>query len=160
MRVRQDGADPTRAGEAATAAVLAAVAASIFVETAGYPASLVPGAPGPAFFPRFLAVILGLLAVLLAVRAFRRDGEAASAPVGSEGAAGRITAVFLMVVVFLAAVGALGFFVLLPPLLAGVMAVMGERRIGALLAVPLLFDLFVYVVFYRLFSVDLPTLLL
>ena len=66
----------------------------------------------------------------------------------------------LLVIGFLLGVKTLGVFLLLPPLLGGVMAIMGERRPGTLVAVPLLFDLFVYVVFYRVFSVDLPTLLL
>lgn len=142
-----------------TAAVLLAVAAGVFVETAGYPGSLVPGAPGPAFFPRFLAGGLGVLALLLAWGALRAHRAGEDEGEGRGGLA-RIGLSLVLVVVFLLAVGTAGFFLLLPPLLAAVMAVMGERRPWALVGVPLLFDLFVYVVFYRLFSVDLPTLFL
>lgn len=149
------GASPV--GEMVTAACLLAVATGVFVETAGYPGSLVPSAPGPAFFPRFLAGGLVILSLLLGVGALRRDAPDGDGEV--EGL-GRIVLSLVLVVGFVLGVGSLGFFLLLPPLLGGVMAIMGERRPGMLVAVPLLFDLFVYAVFFRLFSVDLPTLFL
>ncbi|NIP57782.1 MAG: hypothetical protein GWM92_06030 [Gemmatimonadetes bacterium] len=140
-----------------TAGVLLAVAVGVVAETGGYPGSLVPGAPGPAFFPRFLAAGLALLALLLGAQAVRGRRRA---DVPTTEGLGRTVLALLLVVGFLLGVESLGVFLLLPPLLGGVMAIMGERRAGMLVAVPLLFDLFVYVVFYRVFSVDLPTLLL
>lgn len=165
------GASPVRSGEEGTpqegagasvpelitAAVLLVLAVGVVAETAGYPGSLVPGAPGPAFFPRFLAAGLALLALLLGGGALR-GADRGEVP-ATEGP-GRTVLALLLVIGFLLGVEALGVFLLLPPLLGGVMAIMGERRPGMLVTVPLLFDLFVYVVFYRLFSVDLPTLLL
>jgi len=150
------GAD-TSVADLVTAGVLLALALGVVAETGGYPGSLVPGAPGPAFFPRFLAAALALLALLLGAQALR-GGRRAEVP-ATEGL-GRTVLALLLVVGFLLGVESLGVFLLLPPLLGGVMAIMGERRPGMLVAVPLLFDLFVYVVFYRVFSVDLPTLLL
>lgn len=151
----------TITGELITAAALLALAAFVFVETADYPGSLVRGAPGPAFFPRVLAGALAVLAAAMALTAARGEaGEVGAAGGEAPGGTGRIVLSLTLVVAFVAGVGTLGFFVLLPPLLACVMAIMGERRPAMLVAAPLLFDLFVYVVFYRIFAVDLPTLLL
>lgn len=48
-------------------------------------------------------------------------------------------------------------FILIPLLLGPIMVIMGERKIRTIIAVPLMFDLFIYVVFYRLFNVQIPT---
>lgn len=136
---------------------LAAAAACVWLETAGYPGSLVSGAPGPAFFPRLLALLAAGLALLLAWRAWR--GTSTAGRDVSRPEARRVGASLLLLVLFVALLPRVGAFLLLPPLLASVMLLMGERSWLALAGVPLLFDLFVYLVFYRFFSVDLPTVL-
>lgn len=137
--------------------MLLALAAYIFVEAGGYPDALQPGQPGPAFFPRLLAVVLGGLAAVMGAQALAGRTRVGDAP-GREGL-GKVGVAVALVAAFVASLHVGGVFLTLPLLLAAVMALMGERRIPALVGVPLLFDLFVYAVFHRFFSVDLPTVL-
>lgn len=127
----------------------------VYIETGDYPESLMRSAPGPAFFPRLLAMILGGLALILAGRALA--GSTSPGDVTSREGLGKICLSLAVLVGFLLSLPYGDIFLTLPLLLASVMAIMGERRWSVLLTAPLLFDLFVYVVFYRFFSVDLPT---
>lgn len=149
--------DGTRPRDVVAAGALAAAAVYVWLETAGYPGSLVSGAPGPAFFPRLLALLAAGLGLLLAWRAWRGTSTAGRDVSRSE--ARRIGSSLLLLALFVALLPRVGTFLLLPPLLASVMLLMGERSWLALAGVPLLFDVFVYFVFYRFFSVDLPTVL-
>ena len=45
----------------------------------------------------------------------------------------------------------------LPILLGCVMILMGERKVLAIIAIPIMFDVFAYVVFYRIFNIMPPT---
>ena len=152
---RSDGEKSLR--DQVAAGVLLVVAGYVWIETAGYPGSLISGAPGPAFFPRLLAVLTAGLALLLGERAVRGTSTAGREVTGGEAI--RVGGAVLLLVGFRVLLGRLGTFLLLPPLLAAVMLLMGERSMLALAGVPLLFDVFVYLVFYRFFSVDLPTVL-
>ena len=156
-----------------SAGLLILLSLLIIRETAGFPPSLVPGAPGPAFFPRLLAGGVILLSLLLALQAMRRRATRGdvprepvpaaehAAPAGSPPPAGspllRSAATLGATLLFLLGVERVDFFLLLLPLLAVVMAVMGERRPKILLLVPLAFVGFVYGVFFRLFGVPFPT---
>lgn len=143
---------------------LGAVAVVVMADTLSYPPSLVPGAPGPAFFPRLLAGLLFALGLLLAARAWADDpGEVEPDADGPEGApagsldlvrvAGGVTAI----AAFLWLAPRIDTFALLPVLVASLMTLMGERRVAPLVAVPLGFTGFVYLVFHRAFGVLLPT---
>jgi len=142
------------------AGVLAALGVFVFVETRGYPPSLTPGAPGPAFFPSMLAGLLVALAMALLFQGVRsRAPEPAPTPASDFDwrPLARWVAVFGAVSIFLVLVERSDFLLLLLPLLAVVMAVMGERRPRTLVVAPTLFVAFVYVVFVRLFGVPFPT---
>lgn len=140
------------------AAVFVALGAFIFVETRGYPGSLTPGAPGPAFFPLLLAGLLVALAMALLLQAVRSRESAPATTTGFDRRPLiRWVAVFGSVSAFLLLVERTDFLLLLLPLLAGVMAVMGERRPKTLVVAPALFVAFAYVVFVRLFGVPFPT---
>lgn len=162
--------------------VSCAVATVVAIDALSYPPSLVPGAPGPAFFPRLLAGLLFALGIALAVRAGREGGAVHGDPHGEPAAPtdrmpdrdpepredeARASAARLdlaRVAGGVAAIGAFlwlapwtGTFVLLPVLVAALMGLMGERRPASLIGVPLAFALFVYLVFYRAFGVAVPT---
>ena len=141
------------------AAGLFAAGLYVIIETRGYPGSPVPGAPGPAFFPQLLAGLLMVLSVGLAVSAYCSWRSGSGEVIQWEGLS-KITLVICLSVVYLALLPIGDFYLLTPPLLAAIMAIMGERRAQYLTLVPLGFVTFVYVVFYLAFGVELPSIFL
>ena len=156
----------------AEAGLLAVVAAGVLLDSRSYPGSLAEGAPGPAFFPRLLAVLLMGCAAWLAIRASRRP-EGESAPKRSRGnvlrvpgtgrslpGAGRSVRLALgaaWIAVFLLVWPRLGTVISVPLLVAGLMWLTGERSRVALVAVPLVFAGFIYLVFMVALGVPLPS---
>ncbi|MCY3700241.1 MAG: tripartite tricarboxylate transporter TctB family protein [Gemmatimonadetes bacterium] len=153
----------------AEAGLLAVVAAGVLLDSRSYPGSLAEGAPGPAFFPRLLAVLLMVCAAWLAVRAARQPPESdagrsrgnVSPGSGAGRAAGRAAARLGLgaawIAVFLLAWPRLGTLVSVPLLVAGLMWLTGERSRLALIAVPLAFAAFIYLVFMVALGVPLPS---
>lgn len=164
----------------AEAGLLAVVGAAVLLDSRGYPPSLAEGAPGPAFFPRLLAVLLIASAAWLAVRAWRgarergasggssgRSGAArsrgyASSDAARDAAAGNpVQRLGLWIAVawigaFLLAWPRLGTVMSVPLLVVGLMWLTGERSWRALVSVPLAFAGFIYLVFMVLLGVPLP----
>lgn len=133
---------------------LAGVATYVLFEARSYPPSLVPASPGPGLFPSLLAVVLLVLGALLWIRSTRGPRETEK----TEGGSVRRPLIALgVIVVFTAILESTDMFLTLPLLLAAIMWLMGERRAVSLVVTPLLFDVFVYVVFYRTFGVPFPT---
>ena len=148
----------------AEAGLLAVVAAGVLLDSRFYPGSLAEGAPGPAFFPRLLAVLLMGCAAWLAVRAARQPPESASGRsrgnVSAGPGAGRGARLGLgaaWIAVFLLAWPRLGTVVSVPLLVAGLMWLTGERSRLALVSVPLAFAAFIYLVFMVALGVPLPS---
>ena len=152
----------TRLGLLAEAGLLAVVAAGVLLDSRSYPGSLAEGAPGPAFFPRLLAVLLMGCAAWLAVRAARQPPESGrsrgSAAPGAGGRRGvRLALGAAWIAVFLLAWPRLGTVLSVPLLVAGLMWLTGERSRLALIAVPLGFAAFIYLVFMVVLGVPLPS---
>ena len=150
--------------------LLAAVGAAVLIDSRGYPPSLAEGAPGPAFFPRLLAVVLIACAAWLAIRAWRgaRNAGSGSGSAGGSGgesgagAGGRIRRLGLWIAVawiaaFLLVWPRLGTVLSVPLLVVGLMWLTGERSWRTLVSVPLAFAGFIYLVFMVLLGVPLPT---
>ena len=148
----------------AEAGLLAVVAAGVLLDSRSYPGSLAEGAPGPAFFPRLLAVLLMGCAAWLAIRAARQPLESDSgrsrgnAKTGSRAGRGvRLGLGAAWIAVFLLAWPRLGTVVSVPFLVAGLMWLTGERSRLVLIAVPLGFAAFIYLVFMVALGVPLPS---
>ncbi len=148
----------------AEAGLLAVVAAGVLLDSRFYPGSLAEGAPGPAFFPRLLAVLLMGCAAWLAVRAARQPPESASGRSRGNVSAGpragrgaRLGLGAAWIAVFLLAWPRFGTIVSVPFLVAGLMWLTGERSRLALVSVPLVFAAFIYLVFMVALGVPLPS---
>lgn len=143
-----------RTAALAEPALLAAIAVAVGWDSLSYPGSVVPDAPGPGFFPRLLAGLLVGCALVLLARVLMRPAAASEKePLGLWRLAGAIAAI----AVFLTLAGPLDVLVLLPVLIAVLMLLSGERSKLALVVAPIVFTLFIYVVFVRSLGVALPT---
>lgn len=155
----------------AEAGVLTALAAGVLLDAQGYPPPLVEGAPGPAFFPRLVALLLLGCAVGLAFGVRRKPAPGkAREPGRRAGAAGdraaedagetrrelRRWGAALGVAGFLLAVPLLGSLAALPVLMGGLMYLSGERSYRVLIAVPLGFAGLLHFLFEWLLGVPLP----
>lgn len=143
----------------AEAGLLAVAGAAVLLDSRGYPPSLTEGAPGPAFFPRLLAVLLIASAAWLAIRAWRGAREKA-ADARAEGAT-RIRRLGVWIAVtwiaaFLLVWPLLGTVLSVPLLVVGLMWLTGERSWRTLVSVPIAFAGFIYLVFMVLLGVPLP----
>lgn len=108
---------------------------------------------GPAFFPRLLALALGVLAVILVVRALAGRSDPSRPPAIRAGA-------FAGVLVLLVAYGLLmprvGFVPATPVLLGAVIWILGLRAWTALIGTALGVTAVLYVLFGRALHVLLP----
>ena len=139
------------------AGLLALVGAGVLFDARGYPQSLVEGVPGPAFFPRLLALLLIGCAAILAVRALGRPDRAGSPGGGSPGGGTiRLAGAALWIAGFLLALPLLGNLLALPPLVGGLMWFSGERSPRILIAVSLAFAGFAHLLFVVALGVPLP----
>ncbi len=157
----------------AEAGLLAVVAAGVLLDSRSYPGSLAEGAPGPAFFPRLLAVLILGCAVWLAVRArpwsprpppppeAEPVAEPAAEPAANTGVGARrgvrLGLGVAWIAVFLFVWPWLGTVLSVPLLVAGLMWLTGERSRVALVAVPIGFAGFIYLVFMVALGVPLPS---
>jgi len=133
--------------------------AAIFLATLGFP-RLDGGSPGPALFPRVLAVLMigfgACLAFQAALRRHTNPPDAAPVPAGPH-AGGVINAllVFAAIIVFMLVSQVLGFLLTTAAILLGLMWWLGTPLPRAAAAAVGL-TLFVYVIFGKVLRVPLP----
>lgn len=134
------------------AGLLALIGAGVLLDARGYPAPLLEGVPGPAFFPTLVALLLIGCAAVLALRPYRQ-------PAGDRMSGGgvlRLAGAALWIAGFLLVLPGIGHFVALPPLVAGLMWLSGERSPWILVAVSVVFAAFVHLLFVVTLGVPLP----
>jgi putative tricarboxylic transport membrane protein len=108
---------------------------------------------GPTFYPRVLAVVLAVLATVLIARSLTDRSD--PSPL-SRVRAGRLFAVFGVMLLWVGLLPYLGFPLVTPLLLVAVMWILGHRRWRSLIAVSLGLTLALYLVFVRTLNVLLP----
>ena len=134
------------------AGLLALVGAGVLVDARGYPAPLIEGVPGAAFFPGLVAAFLIVCAGVLALRRAPATGTLT----GAGGGALRLLGAVLWIAGFLVVLPLIGHLAALPPLVLGLMWLSGERSPWILAAVPLAFGGFVHLLFAVTLGVPLP----
>ena len=132
--------------------LLALVGAGVLLDARGYPAPLLEGVPGPAFFPTLVALLLIGCAAVLALRPHRQPGGERT----FGGGVFRLVGAALWIAGFLFVLPRIGHFVALPPLVAGLMWLSGERSPWVLVAVSVVFAAFVHLLFVVTLGVPLP----
>ncbi len=134
------------------AGLLALVGVGVLLDARGYPAPLLEGVPGPAFFPGLVAALLIACAGVLALRPAR-------APTGARDTGRgvfRLLGATLWIAGFLLVLPLIGHLAALPPLVLGLMWLSGERSPWILTAVSLAFGGFVHLLFVVTLGVPLP----
>lgn len=134
------------------AGLVALVGAGVLLDARGYPAPLIEGVPGPAFFPGLVAFLLIGCSVVLALRPSRGLAGAGM----HAGAAPRLLGATLWIAGFLLVLPIIGHLAALPPLVLGLMWLSGERSPWILAAVSLAFGGFVHLLFAVVLGVSLP----
>ena len=134
------------------AGLLALVGAGVLVDARGYPAPLIEGVPGPAFFPGLVATLLIVCAGILALRLAPTTEPAPRTGAGVL----RLLGATLWIAGFLAVLPLIGHLAALPPLVLGLMWLSGERSPWILVAVSLAFGGFVHLLFVVTLGVPLP----
>ncbi|MDQ7843410.1 MAG: tripartite tricarboxylate transporter TctB family protein [Armatimonadota bacterium] len=108
---------------------------------------------GPAFFPRLLALALGILAVLLIVRALAGRSDPSRPPAIRIGV---FAGVLALVVVYALLMPRAGFLIATPLLLGSVIRILGLRDWTTLIGTALGITAVLYLVFGRALHVLLP----
>jgi len=108
---------------------------------------------GPAFFPRLLALALGVLALLLIVRALTGRSDPSRPPALRTGV---FAGVLLLMVAYAFLMPRVGFLIATPVLLGAVIWILGLRSWTTLLGTALGITVVLYVVFGRALHVLLP----
>lgn len=110
---------------------------------------------GPAFFPRTLAILLGVASVALIVRRRRVTGGAGEAPPAGE-APHRLVWTLAITVAYLLLLPGAGYLLLTPIYLGALAGVLGYRSWAPLIGTALGLTLVLHLLFGRMLGVRLP----
>ena len=110
---------------------------------------------GPAGFPRFIAVVVLLLGAVQTITTLSRGVKKPEWNVDKR-AAGLFAAAVAMSVAYVLLVETVGFILLTPLLLIGLMALFGERSIVKMLVIAIITTACVWLLFTEVFLIFLP----
>ena len=110
---------------------------------------------GPSGFPKFIAVVLALLGLAQTATALSYGVEAPKFEMDKR-AAGLFAAAVAMSVVYVMLVTQIGFIILTPLLLIGLMVLFGERSIVKMLLIAVITTVCVWLLFTEVFMIFLP----
>lgn len=141
---------PKRVGNWIAALLLLVLVVVVFVSSAGLPTTGQESDPGPVFYPRMIAVALGLLSLGLLLQS--STGEAL--PRGRDAA--RVVAIIVLLVLYAYILQALGFIAATILFLVGGLLAAGIRGPLALVLLPAGVSVVTFYVFFELLQVSLP----
>jgi hypothetical protein len=151
-----------RKADMVIAVLMIGLGAYVFYEALSFPVSIVDGAPGAGRLPMFLGSLLFILSLILFIQSTgffkQKTAEKRENEIVNWKALGKILIGIFCTILYLVLLEDIDIFILIPFLLLSIMLLMGERNITALIAVPICFNLFVFIVFYKIFGVALPTI--
>ena len=110
---------------------------------------------GPSGFPKFIAVVLGILGLAQTVTALSCGVQAPKFEVDKR-AASLFAAAVAMSVVYVMLVTQVGFLLLTPVLLIGLMFLFGERSIVKMLIIAVITTVCIWLLFTEVFMIFLP----
>ena len=110
---------------------------------------------GPSGFPKFIAVVLGILGLAQTVTALSCGVQAPKFEVDKR-AASLFAAAVAMSVVYVMLVTQVGFLLLTPVLLIGLMFLFGERSIVKMLIIAVITTVCIWLLFTEVFIIFLP----
>ena len=110
---------------------------------------------GPSGFPKFIAVVLAVLGLAQTVMALSSGVEAPKFNVDKR-AAGLFAAAVAMSVAYVMLVTQIGFIILTPLLLIGLMFLFGERSILKMAVIAIITTACVWLLFTEVFMIFLP----
>ena len=145
----------TWTGEVIISIILAIISIVFFVISGSFTAPVNPVDIGPSAFPRLMAgitVVLAVVQILLSVR----KSKANDADKASFGYWQGCIAGFALMCVYAFLMPMLGYYVVTPPFIFAVMVLMGNRKWLQMILVTLGFTLFAFLVFTKLLGVMLP----
>lgn len=111
---------------------------------------------GPGGFPRFIGVVLVLLGAVQLVGALRAGVEKPKFDIEPRAAA-LFCAAVAMSIAYVMLVTQVGFLLLTPLLMMGLMALFGERHILRMLIISVVTTVCIWLLFTEVFMIFLPT---
>ena len=110
---------------------------------------------GPSGFPKFIAIVLGILGLAQTITALSSGVEAPKFDVDKR-AAGLFAAAVAMAVAYVLLVTQVGFIIMTPLLLIGMMYLFGERNIMKMAVIAIITTICVWLLFTEVFLIFLP----
>lgn len=141
---------PGRTGNIVAAVLALIVGVTVFTQTAGLDESGASSDPGAAGYPRLIAGILIVMAVLLALQ--RGTGDAL--PSRADGL--RVVGIVLLLVLYAVTFETIGYIAATALFLVAALLLMGIRQWVPLIVLPVLLSTGLFFLFYNIFGVSLP----
>lgn len=137
--------------------LLLLLASGIWILSASFPPSDIGNTPGPALFPRLVAVMLVVLTVLMWLESVRRDDDSKLFNWANPGMV-RNGQLLVLSIAYCGLLGYVGFLVLTPICLLIMMLLMQRRgMLGWMIFSSLAATAAIYLVFQVFLDVPLPT---
>lgn len=146
-----------KTGNWIAAFLITSLSAAIWIMTAGFPPSEDPNIPGPAFFPRLVAMVMVVLAVLMSIENVRKNDRSRLFDWANPGLK-RNFLLFTLSTIYCFLLSYIGFLILTPFFLMIMMLVMKRQGLfGWKVFSSVTATVAIYLIFEVFLDVPLPT---